>query len=177
LGDVAIKQQQLNDTCQLCKVFTDNVQRVFGDNFSTQNTEPTLLVFKPKAHEAGRITIWITIPINADVHSQGSWVEIEPRPLPEPGKFANLESLRSLLEECIDRHVPGIQLDPRSQSHIIKVIDCHLRMLVGANDEPYITLSYVWSSQKHIKADDNGVIRFLPTIEDAVSVTSELGYR
>lgn len=60
----------------------------------------------------------------------------------------------------------------------LKLIDCETRAIVPASDHIYVTLSYLWGKGPHDPQTSDRLPIHVPlTIEDALSVTRQLGFR
>lgn len=67
--------------------------------------------------------------------------------------------------------------EPKTVEHF-KLIDCHTRQIVTAQNVDYVTLSYVWGPTEKCHEFSEQLPPTLPTtIEDAITVTQNLGLR
>ena len=99
-----------------------------------------------------------------------------------PPKVSPHGMLKPLIEQC--KRTDSCYLifgGSKDLPRKMRVIDCHSRQVVaapkGSNFE-YVTLSYVWGGPGRSKfQEDLSSIRLPATIEDAITVTKELGYQ
>ncbi|RDW57223.1 hypothetical protein BP5796_12673 [Coleophoma crateriformis] len=94
----------------------------------------------------------------------------------------NFSIISGWLNFCQDHHgCDEAQPSPRTIVDNLRLIDCETRRIIPSSGHTYLTLSYVWGPQaKNAVVDD--FIEVLPsnlpcTIEDAIVVTKELGFR
>jgi hypothetical protein len=87
----------------------------------------------------------------------------------------NMEIVKRWVNACL-RHVHG-EPSPVSIPRL-RLIDCETREIVTNLDCPrYLTLSYPWNTNSDDTFDDNVASSLPATIEDAVRLTSILGFR
>jgi hypothetical protein len=83
--------------------------------------------------------------------------------------------IKNLLGKCLATHVTCNSKFDAGQPKYMKVIDCKTRTIIDSPDEPYITLSYVWGPLESVIDKLPGALP--ATIEDAMTVTLELGFQ
>jgi hypothetical protein len=110
------------------------------------------------------------------VYSSKIWVkqlpvQIEAR-VPDGGAI-EYTYFRKWIDNCSKDHAKCNSSEDIASSPVVRVLDCQSRKLVPANSEPYLTLSYVWGNPT---SETNEPGAFPPTIEDAMSVTLQLGF-
>ncbi|KAF3038880.1 hypothetical protein E8E11_000811 [Didymella keratinophila] len=92
---------------------------------------------------------------------------------------ADLGVIKSWLSECNTVHVKKCRPQNRNYVRNLKVIDCAKRAIVSAPpDCSFVALSYVWgppSAQPDLTSIKLNIV-LLPTIEDSITVTQELGF-
>jgi hypothetical protein len=85
--------------------------------------------------------------------------------------------LTSWLHLCQDMHTKTCTVK-KSSVPFLKLIDCERRVIVPALDHSYVTLSYMWGSASGSIEYSEILPEDLPcTIEDAVTVTRQVGFR
>ncbi|KAG8160904.1 hypothetical protein KVR01_009168 [Diaporthe batatas] len=92
-------------------------------------------------------------------------------------KSINYNRLKLLIRECSEHHNSDCNRKALNQLTGLKVVDISSRAVVEAPGGcQYVALSYVWGKQQ-VHSQEMDLNRPPPLIEDAVSVTSSLGYR
>ncbi|KAL2071780.1 hypothetical protein VTL71DRAFT_13015 [Oculimacula yallundae] len=97
----------------------------------------------------------------------------------QPTKAAQIDyrAIRHWLKICHELHV-GRCDSARTEVPNLQVIDCENRAIVPASDHTYLTLSYLWGDVKDDSLFSEQLPESMPqTIEDALSVTLQLGFR
>jgi len=91
--------------------------------------------------------------------------------------FVDYQAIRNWLACCDSGHSDSCRTIGRQTIPGFKVIDCETLQVIPVpqdSDFTYVTLSYVWgNSSKPAKILD----QFPQTIQDAITVTSRIGYR
>jgi hypothetical protein len=88
--------------------------------------------------------------------------------------------LKDWLDLCRTMHMRVCNAqgrEPKTVEHF-RLIDCHIRQIVTAQNVDYVTLSYVWGPTEQCHEFSEQLPTTLPrTIEDAMTVTQNLGLR
>ncbi|PMD20051.1 HET-domain-containing protein [Hyaloscypha hepaticicola] len=92
----------------------------------------------------------------------------------------NFSVLKDWLDLCRTMHTRVCNAqgrEPKTVEHF-RLIDCHTRQIVTAQNVDYVTLSYVWGPTEECHEFSEQLPTTLPrTIEDAMAVTQKLGLR
>lgn len=113
--------------------------------------------------------------------TQGSFSSLEARKL---GVTLEVGVVQAWLNYCNHRHLETCSTDGGPLQYPTQVIDCERKIIVPLQDDStYLALSYVWGAQNQDYTEkpststlSNMAPTFPQTVEDAITLTKELGY-
>ncbi|KAL6708006.1 hypothetical protein ACN47E_003440 [Coniothyrium glycines] len=178
----------LKDDCPLCKVIAKAVRSASsacGNEILDAPHGPwftvTPLRHRDEADDGSVMQIWTPEP-GSRSYQHTSSAKLTPlsnaAANSSQDRLAALyEHLKSLLATCAREHTQCVLQSHHVDSPAVRVIDCKTRTLIPPKDEPYLTLSYVWGSQRSCDPFVDDILYFPATIEDAISATLALNFR
>jgi hypothetical protein len=187
-----INRGQLVESCKLCKVFFFFFfGRLYHKHNHHRRSYPRNALLEP-----GNVTeIWKTYSVTPQISLLPATVVLNPiasmdgefiisqsansnllRPLKT--NSIDFEIIRAWLRICREKHTKACTLRSSTPVLYMKVIDCKFHRFVPAMGKQYVALSYVWGTEETAVQFSGIIPAELPlTIQDAITVTLNLGYR